>query len=201
MRLFENTVIDRTQHAFANQFEAVDTGYHFRAGQRGSAIPVTDIERDQFVKSYGIKIYAASFAFVAALLGTIFAIGTYTDQMANRPSDQITIAIVAGVSCVWLLLYCVVAQHLWTAPGRALSRRAVVRVERDDQAVAEAKSSKITWGQLAMGAVAVCFLLTKFGSKYDLTQGPGLVFLSLIGLGTLVLVWQAFRKWSLERRG
>jgi hypothetical protein len=199
MQLFENTFIDRSRNAFANQFEAADAGYLFRTGQKGSAIPVTDEERDQFVKTYGIKFYAASFVFVAALLGTVFAIGTYTDQMENRPPDSVILSIVGGVCFVWLLIFCVVAQKLWKAPLRALSRRSVVRMERDDQMAAEAKLSKITWGQLAMGAVAVCFLVFKFGQKYDLTQGPGLIFSGLIALGSAVLIWQAFRKWTMGR--
>jgi protein-S-isoprenylcysteine O-methyltransferase Ste14 len=194
MQIFENTPLDYTPRAFAMQFEEDGDGVLYRQSQRGPAYPISSEEEAGFVRRYTVRIYAGAFVLVAAVLGMIAAVGTYTDQMASPPPDE---AIVTGivVSCiVALVAYFALSQWLWTAPARVLSRRTAVRVERTAQAAAKEKYSKISWTQLTLGGVAILLLVVKFGQKMDLTQGYGLIFSALIALGTLALIYQVVQK-------
>lgn len=198
--MFENTILDRTKRAFSEQFEAQDDGYLFRERQKGAAIPVTDAERDGFVKKYGIASYLLAFVFVAGFLGIVFAVGTYTDQMASPPSDEIIVTGVIGLTLLWALLYTFAVLRAWNTPVRALSRHTAVSVERSPEDADAAMISKIGWDKLGLGAVAIAFAFFKFGRKYDLTKGFGLLLASLTAIAAAILVYQAYRKWILDRR-
>ncbi len=194
MQLFENTPLDRTRHAFSMQFEEEGDGFLYRQGQSGPAYPLSTEERDGFVRRYTIQIYASAFLLVAGLLATVFAVGTYTEQMDAPPPDETIVTGLIITAVIWVIGYFILAQRIWTAPGRALSRRAAVRMDRGSEATAQAKYSKISWSQLALGGAAVGFLTFKFSQKYDLTQGPGLIFTGLIAVGAIVLVYQIVQK-------
>jgi hypothetical protein len=194
MNLFENTPLDRTRHAFSQQFEAEGQGYLYRLGQRGAAYLVSDEERNTFVNRYTFQIYGLAFLLVGGILGIVFAVGTYTDQMASPPSDETIVTDIIACFAALIVLYFMVAQWIWKAPARALSRRSAVRMDRSTEAAVEAKYSKISWGQLGLGVFAIGFLIFKFGQKYDLTQGPGLIFTGLIALGSIILIWQIAQK-------
>jgi hypothetical protein len=198
--MFENTILDRTKRAFAEQFEKETSGYLFRENQQGAAIPVSDVERDAFVKRYGIAATILSFLFVAGFLGIVFAIGTYTDQMESPPSDETIIAGVIGITVVLAMVYIIAVLRIWRTPVRVLARRSAVRMERSSDAAAAAMISKIGWTQLGFGAIAIAFAVLKFSRNYDLTQGMGLILTSLAGLAALVLAYQAYRKWKLGNR-
>jgi len=185
---------DRVHELFAEQFEPDGQDYLYRRSQKGAPIRVSAAERDAFLAAFRRHYARAFWGFLVAIILAIFGMVALMPE-AGGPVFETIAGFIVLPSIVLLGVY-----WLWAAPARALRQRQPVGFERSRDEMRAIKLAKITYANLAVGALAVPLLLLKVAEKSDVLHGWGRLWLLLAGALTVLIAVQAFRKWRSERR-
>jgi hypothetical protein len=120
--VFADVHLARVKQAFAAQFTPARDGYIYRRGQRGPAIPVTDVERDRFVALFDRAVTRWAWGVVLAAIVAIGGLAIFPLSLPPplRGQEEIamtTLLVVSFMSAWWWIR---------NAPARALARRAPI---------------------------------------------------------------------------
>lgn len=187
--------IDRLRQSFAAQFEPEQgRSFLYRQDQKGPAIRLNADEHKQFIQDYD-RVLRWSFRVVFG--GTILIGGGLALALGREIETRSWIlyppmaALMAGF----------VAWQIWAryAPARALARRRPVSPALSPADSKGLAMRKLSYGRLAIGALAVPFMLWNASRAWDITHGWGLLWIAGgVALFAIIAV-QAFRKWRFER--
>lgn len=196
--MIQTESIEQLKTSFADQFEADGDGFLYRKEQKGPAIRVNAGEREDFIKAYG---RALRYSIWVIAVGTVFVIiGTVLLWPEMLDHQWVLYVALFGMVAV------AAGFQLWSryAPARALRDRLPAKPARSNAEITRRSLTKLTYGQLAIGALAAPFVVWNASRRQDVLHGGGL-FWTLAGAALFALVAvQAFRKWRFEakdRRG
>lgn len=194
--MFGNAHLDRVKQSFADQFLEAEDGYVYRKSQKGPPIRVTRQERDLFVAQFGKTIRYTMWAVIPGTLGLILLLAWLTPSADSPSADY---GVWMGVAAFMLPLVAIILAA-WTAPSRHLRDRTPEGSPLSRDEARELAFFKISYLQLAAGALVGIVLASDFITASEPLRGHQLmkgIFGSL--LIPLALV-QTFRKWRESRR-
>jgi hypothetical protein len=188
--------IDRMVTAFSGQFENEDGQLVYRKGGRGSPIPVTAAERDDFIDAYRRGVRQAFWIFMAALFVGVFGmvgVLVYEDVSYDDSSSDIILyaaLITMTVIFVWHTM------RLYRAPAQQL-HRLPIGPERSRAEMRQKMLGEMTYARLAGAAAFGAY----FGWRATTEQSFERYFsialcITLLGVSAL----QAVRKLMQDRR-
>jgi hypothetical protein len=185
----------RTRQLFADQFQASGSDFIFRASQKGEAIKVSSAERDQFIEQFSRDLSRAKWiiwiSIVLVLAGTVGV-----SVVRNR--DVFEPAIFIGMALA-MIPYWIYFRRAWGAPVRQLDGRMPVAGALSPDEVRRLKFSRMTYSQLAIGALSTLVFPAIAAKRGPLLSGFNAVLMAL-GLALLVLcAVRAFSKWRFEQ--
>ena len=182
--------------SFTDQFEPDGAGYVYRKGMKGAPVRVTAAEYDAFVQAFKRRIRWGIWSVVVATILLITAKVVLVPE-AEDTSGDIAIWVITGVMVGAIT---VTTLWAWSAPARELARRPPVGAERSREEMRAVGFSRLTYGQLGMGAAAAVLLVASQAKDNDLFHGWGIGWLLLGGAVLAITAVQAFRKWRFERK-
>ncbi len=186
----------RLKAAFVAQFEPDGQGFLYRRNRTGPAVRLNAEEHADFVSGFARSLRLAGWA----VFGTTVFVGLTAGVWSAWAGTDVRPWAPLGVG-VLLLAFALIVLWLWNAPARQLAYRVptapgLSRDERRRQALA-----RINYGVLAMGLLAVPFMLWNASRAWDILHGWGRLWI-VAGVALFVLIAvQAFRKWRYERAG
>jgi hypothetical protein len=190
--MFETRQFKRMRQLFDDQFERSGTGYLYRKNMRSAAVQVSVEERDRFVAAFARTQRRATLALVVATVIAILLLALLVPGDNGRISDLATYGVVSGLIGLFALFW----HWTWNAPVRALRGRTPVGLRRTRSETRRVILSRMTWGQLAIGYVAIGYGWWRVAAGHDLLSGWWRLWIAvgvaLIGLAA----WQAYQKWS-----
>ena len=193
--MFGKLGLGRARALFAEQFEQSGAGFLYRKSRKGAPIAVTAEERDRYIAAYAVFTRYGFWVMIAAVLILSFAAASLGQAGRALPDSAFT----AGTLLICLLF---LAAHYWAwnAPMRELRGRGFAGPAPSPEEAARQTFARITWPQLGLGLVAAAYLILRYGvgDNWDLSRN-GLV-LGVAVLIMAVILFQAFRKWRIERR-
>lgn len=194
--MFGNRHSDRVRQLFEDQFEPDGDGFFYRKNMKGAPIRVSEAERNEFVDAFSRRLRFGLWSVVSA---TMILIGLVVWQVPDGDSRTGMVFIYVGIG---LILSIFLASYFWAwnAPSRALERRPAAGVARSREEMRQLMFSKMTYGQLAVGALAGPLVLLMVSGRTDVLHGWGRLWLLFAGLFSALAGIQALRKWRFERR-
>lgn len=187
--------VDRLRQSFAAQFEPEEgRSFLYRQDQKGPAIRLNADEHRQFIQAYD-RVLRWSFWIVFG--GTILIAGGLALALGREIETRSwilyppLIAVAAGF----------VAWQMWAryAPARALARRRPVSPALSPAASKRLAMHNLSYGQLALGALAVPFMIWNASRGWDITRGWGLLWIAGGVILFAIIAVQAVRKWRFEQ--
>ena len=195
--MFGNLKRNNAHELFAEQFEANGSGYLYRQSNKGAPIPVNQAERDAFIAAYARHYRLLLWGPVAGTMLLLFALVSLFPDWKPAESD----AHIRVGSLILIGVILIVFRWTWNAPARALARRAPVGPARTKEELRQRLFSRLTYGQLAGGAVVAIGLPWGASGDSDVFHGWGMIWLALSAGFLILVIVQAFRKWRFERSG
>ncbi len=185
--MFFKRHLERMRSHFLDQFEAEGSDFLFRKNMKGPPVRVTATERDAFAADFVRRVkYIIWALMVATALLCVVPVLVAPDMAKGTEQTVIWIGIVG------ILTLCFAAGHrAWTAPARALERRAVLGLPRSKAEMRRRALEQMSYGQLAFGMLCVALLAV----PYDIASWRTIFGGALL----LVILVQAVRKWRFER--
>ena len=192
--MFKSSHWDNARRVFADQFERDGNGFLYRKGMKGPPIRVSEAERDAFIRYFDRRLRLIGWSTLpASLLLVLFVV-----WIASVKSSYADPAIYIGLACL-LTLTLAGFYQAWSRPAHELERRAPEGNARSPDEMRRLNFTKMTYGRLALAAVAAPALVLNVSAKYDVMHGWGILWLFFAG-GIMALAGiQAFRKWRYER--
>lgn len=186
---------ERLKASFARQFDQEGQGFRYRKNETGPAIRISAEEQADFIAGYSRALKLSGWAMVAAIVLGGFATGFYEGASGTDRK-------VWGVGGIAVLVLAFVLFTLWArrAPDRALSERVPVapglsKAERKRLAFA-----RINYDALAIGLLAVPFMLWNASLAWDVLHGWGRLWIVAGAILFGLIAVQGFRKWQFEAR-
>jgi hypothetical protein len=174
---------------FAGQFERTATGYLYRRGGRGPALPLSVEEYERSTTGYGRWLIAIFIGFFAAMIGGSMILAPLFPQAEMIGPIVMTVAI-GGI------LYLCIRRAMY-APARALAGRTPVAPARSGDDVARPVMAKLTYDRIfSTGGSLVVVAL------FEVHESPPAA-LVCAGSGVVVIIFGCLRKWrwdAAERR-
>lgn len=193
--MFKSSNFDRVRQMFADQFSDDQAGLVYRKSQKGPAIRVSAIERDEFIAAFGRRIQYAAWAIFPATAALILLLVWLAPDADSDKSDAM---IWIGIGAI-LVPFLAFFYWAWNAPSRALQCRTPQGAALTKDEARTLALSKISYGQLVLTAVMGAGLTWQMSVKADIFHGTGLIWL-ILGVGLVVLaVIQAIRKFWFSR--
>jgi hypothetical protein len=175
---------------FANRFEPSGDEFLFRTNIRAAGVVVSASERDRFVKDFSRRIGFVTWIMATVtvlVIGVIAAVSVFNS--ANMPAFAMHSLGAAGL-CGFLATF----YWLWYAPVRSLKGRAPATEARSRADARRLALTRLTWGQLAIGAATVPVLLYSVGQGHNLLVGWYRLWLVAAALLLGGLGYRAFQK-------
>jgi len=194
--MFGSFSFDRLRQIFADQFTSDAHGYTYRKSQKSAQFRVSEAERDEFIGAFNRRVRYSTWALVPA---TIILILLAAWLAPEGDSFQANVTIPIGVGAI-LLAFSMFHYWSWNAPARELQGRTPVS---DALTKSEARAlafSKITYGQLVLGAMMGVGLVWMRSQETDVLHGWGMVWLLMGGGLVLLSAVQTFRKWRFSQQ-
>jgi hypothetical protein len=192
--MFQRRHFEQIRDLFAEQFEPDGADYLYRRSQKGAPIRVSASEREAFLSDFQRNYGRAFWGFLIAIILGIFGLVALLPDAGGPVLEMLTGFLI-------LPLIVLLGVHwIWSAPARALRQRQPVGFERSRDEMRAIKLAKITYANLAIGALAVPLLLLKVAEKFDVLHGWGRLWLLFAGALAVLIAVQAVRKWRFERR-
>lgn len=157
--MFNNSHLDRVRQMFADQFEPDGADFLYRKNMKGAPIKVSASERDSFVSSFNRRLRYVMWGAVPATLVLIGLLVAFApDSNPDNPTSQAL--MYAGVGSI-IAAYTWAYYWAWNSPARDLERRPTLGEARSKAEVRRIMFSRMTYGQLGIGALAVAAMLLK----------------------------------------
>ncbi|CAN5452713.1 hypothetical protein BH10PSE1_BH10PSE1_07040 [soil metagenome] len=186
---------ERLKASFARQFEQDGQGFLYRKDETGPAIRINAEEQADFISGYSRALKLAGWAMLATIVLGGFATGFYEGAFgADRK--------IWGVTGMAVLLLAFVLFTLWArrAPDRALRYRVPVAPGLSKDERKRLAFAKISYGALAIGLLAVPFMLWNAARAWDILHGWGRLWIAGGAALFALIAVQAFRKWRFESK-
>ena len=183
------------RQSFAEQFEPDGEAFLYRRDQKGPAIRVNADEHSEFIADFDRAVRNSMWGTVG---GTILLLvgGAFLWPRALEHEWTLYVGLVALVTLL-------VGYQMWAryAPARALRYRVMSSPALDKDEARRKALGKLSYGQLAIGALAVPFMLWNASRAWDIQHGWGRLWI-VAGVALFVLIAvQAVRKWWYARTG
>lgn len=195
--MFRNRHFDKARQVFSDQFVSDGDAYIYRKSSKGASYRVSAAERGQFMDRFDSWIRYLSWGMVAGMIIIITGF-ILADVDLDGPSGQ-----VAMYGSLGLLIAGFMAGYFWAwnMPLREIGHRPVVGSPLSKSEARALVFSKITYGQLALGAGMGVFMLVRVSERHDIFHGWGILWLLFTAVIFVAVAVQAVRKWLFERSG
>lgn len=182
---------------FGAQFEPDGDAFLYRRNLKSAPIRLTAEEKSRFTDDYRRGLRRLTWGFAGGMLLLLAATIAPIILTDREPGQWLIYFAMAGAIVPFLILH----QRLWNAPARALAGRTPVGAKRSRGEVQRATLARLSWGHLAATFLVVPLLLIKASSAADIWRGWGQLWLVFAGVVTMLLIYQAIRKWQISAGG
>jgi len=186
--LFDESLATARQ-TFADQFGMLGSRLAYRRYQRGPAIPISEAERDAAIEAFVRKARWLSWTMLA---GAIFMTGLSLAVALLISETWSFLVLGFGVAVLVGALF-VGFRRAWVSSTGTFNGRTPIARELDHDEARRAMLSKMSWGQLGIGAGVTCVVVGGQALTHDLFHGWYRLW--LVG-GAAFLMAFAFRAWQ-----
>lgn len=189
--MFGNSHLDRMRETFSDQFSSDGHDFIYRRSQRGPALRVSKLERDELLAAFNRRIRIAMWSTMSStLIFILLLVWLVPDTGGSGAQNATWVGVAAIVSLFTGLFY-----RAWSAPSRELERRNPESPPLSKKEARELTYAKMTYGQLALAALMGASFIFKMSMREDVLHGSGLAWAVFGGGLVLLSVVQAVRKW------
>lgn len=192
--MFGDRGFQRSREGFAAQFEPCDGGrFLYRRNQKGPPIPVSAEERQRFTDAFGRSMGYALAGLAAAMTAMIGLIVWWSAKTRSDPGIMLYAGMIALIA-----VFVAGTMRIYTAPARELEGRSPVGAERSREEMRARLLARLSYGQLALVAVAGVLAVVRAAAREDVLSGWHRLWLLFGAAMVLLAAVQAFRKWRFE---
>lgn len=181
---------DRIAKLFADRFEPDGQDFLYRKKVADVPVRVTAAEREAFIADYRRMI---SRGYWITIVGTAVSIVIPIFFITTIPGLNGPYLMFALVAAVFAVNMSIISQA-GNAPSIALRTRAPAGPAKSPEEARAIRLSKITWGNLGLGAVVVGVALFQGAAKVDLTAGWNRLWLVAATLYYALLAYRVYQK-------
>lgn len=188
----------RVVAAFTDQFEQDGAGFLYRRNMRGPAYRVSPAERDTFVANFSRsyrRFFWATMGGTIAVIPAAFATAIWSGISPDTASPL----LISGLIVLLIVPFYLAMRRIYDTPSRTLAGQTPVSGALSKTARRDLLFSRVTWGNLAIGAAIFLFLPFQ-ASGWHLLEERNRPWLLLSAAGLFLCAVQAARKWWFERQ-